>query len=127
MNTNASIYFAGWYPIARVVVIGVGGYVFLLLAFRLVGPRTMAKTNIFDFIILVSIGSVYGRILTAKDVTLVEALVAYALLVALHYAVSLVARAFEVHRNIPGRRADPPLLRRRVLAWDAATRAHSRN
>jgi uncharacterized membrane protein YcaP (DUF421 family) len=60
MNGNASFYFAGLYPIARVVVIGVGGYVFLLLALRTVGTRTMAKTNVFDFIILVSIGSVYG-------------------------------------------------------------------
>ncbi|MGE5104437.1 MAG: DUF421 domain-containing protein [Betaproteobacteria bacterium] len=88
MNPVPSILFAGWLPIARLVVVGVGGYVFLLLALRTVGSRTMAKTNVFDFIILVSIGSVFGRILTAKDVTLVEACLAYALMVTLHYTVS---------------------------------------
>jgi uncharacterized membrane protein YcaP (DUF421 family) len=108
MDASNFILFAGWLPIARVVVVGVGGYVFLLLALRAVGPRTMAKTNIFDFIILVSIGSVYGRILTATDVTLVEACVAYALLVGMHYAVSwLRARSNRVARWLD---ADPELL-----------------
>jgi uncharacterized membrane protein YcaP (DUF421 family) len=83
-----SILFAGWLPIARVLVVGVCGYVFLLTAVRVAGPRTLAKTNVFDFIILVSIGSVYGRILTAKDVALAEAFVAYAFIVGIHYLVS---------------------------------------
>ncbi|MGE5128073.1 MAG: DUF421 domain-containing protein [Sphingomonadaceae bacterium] len=72
------------------VVVGTCGYFFLLAALRLAGPRTLARTNVFDFIILVSIGSVFGRILTAKDVALVEALVAYAFIVGIHYLVSLL-------------------------------------
>ena len=88
MANLSTIYFAGWLPLLRLLVVGVGGYIFLLLALRTVGSRTMARTNMFDFIILVSIGSVFGRILTAKDVTLVEACAAYALMIALHYAVS---------------------------------------
>jgi len=87
VNTSP-IYFAGWMPLVRLLVVGIGGYLFLLLALRTVGPRTMARTNVFDFIILVSIGSVFGRILTAKDVTLVEACAAYALMMGLHYGVS---------------------------------------
>src|SRR5690242_19723324 len=65
------------WPIVRVIVIGVVGYFMLLVALRASGPRSMARTNLFDLVIVVSIGSVYGRILTAKDVSLVEALVAY--------------------------------------------------
>ncbi len=88
MDIESAIFFSGWLPIARVLVVGSLGYVFLLLVLKIVGPRTLAKTNLFDFIILVSIGSVYGRILTATDVTLIEACVAYALVVFMHYAVS---------------------------------------
>ncbi len=88
MDIESAIFFSGWLPIARVLVVGSCGYVFLIFVLRIVGPRTLAKTNLFDFIILVSIGSVYGRILTATDVTLVEACVAYALVVFMHYAVS---------------------------------------
>ncbi len=85
-----AIFFAGWLPILRVLVVGTAGYVFLLLALRAGGPRTLAKTNIFDFVILVSLGSVYGRILTATDVALLEACIAYALVIGLHYGVSLL-------------------------------------
>ncbi len=88
MDVETAIFFSGWLPIARVVVVGSLGYVFLVLVLRIVGPRTLAKTNLFDFVILVSIGSVYGRILTASDVTLIEACVAYALVVFMHYGVS---------------------------------------
>lgn len=82
--------FAGWLPIVRLVIVGTCGYAFLLLALRIAGPRTLAKTNVFDFVILVSIGSIYGRILTAKDVALAEALVAYAFIVGIHYLLSFM-------------------------------------
>jgi len=88
MNVESAIFFSGWLAIARLLVIGAVGYVFLLFALRIVGPRTLANTNLFDFVILVSIGSVYGRILTAKDVALAEACVAYVLVVSMHYGVS---------------------------------------
>jgi uncharacterized membrane protein YcaP (DUF421 family) len=88
MEFESAVLFSGWLPIVRVLIVGTCGYIFLLLFLKAVGPRTLAKTNLFDFIILVSIGSVYGRILTASDVALLEALVAYALVVAMHYVVS---------------------------------------
>jgi uncharacterized membrane protein YcaP (DUF421 family) len=88
LSNPASILFSDWLPVLRVIVVGTAGYFFLLLVLRAAGPRTLAKTSIFDFIMLVSIGSVYGRILTAEEVSLVEACVAYALLTGLHYFVS---------------------------------------
>jgi uncharacterized membrane protein YcaP (DUF421 family) len=95
MEFESAVLFSGWLPIVRVLVVGTGGYIFLLLVLKAVGPRTLARTNLFDFIILVSIGSVYGRILTASDVALVEALVAYALVVAMHYAASWLRYRFD--------------------------------
>lgn len=95
MEFESAVLFSGWLPIVRVLVVGTSGYVFLLLVLKAVGPRSLAKTNLFDFIILVSIGSVYGRILTASDVALVEALVAYALVVSMHYVVSWLRCRFD--------------------------------
>lgn len=89
MNIH-SVLFSGWWPILRVLIVGTCGYVFLLIAVRVAGPRTLAATNVGDFIILVSIGSVFGRILTANEVALAEALVAYALIVGIHYFVSFL-------------------------------------
>ena len=105
---ESMVVFSGWLPILRVLIVGTCGYIFLLFALRIVGPRTLAKTNIFDFIILVSVGSVYGRILTAKDVGLLEALVAYALVVTMHYVVSWLR--FRSDRLAQLLDADPVLL-----------------
>ncbi|MGY1826414.1 DUF421 domain-containing protein [Blastococcus sp. SYSU DS0541] len=75
-----------WDPILRIVLIGVVGYVWLALLLRGTGPRNMAKMTPFDFIITVTLGSAFGRVLTASEVSLVEALVTFALLVALQWA-----------------------------------------
>jgi uncharacterized membrane protein YcaP (DUF421 family) len=88
MNSEPAFFFSGWTPIVRVLFVGTCAYLFLLFTLRTAGPRAIAKTNIFDFIVLVSIGSAYGRILTAKDVAVVEACVAFALLASLHYGAS---------------------------------------
>jgi uncharacterized membrane protein YcaP (DUF421 family) len=88
MNREVAFLFAGWQPILRILFVGTFAYLALLITLRLSGPRTIAKTNVFDFIISVTIGSVFGRILTAKEVALVEACVAFALLALLQYLVS---------------------------------------
>ena len=55
---------------------------------RSAAPRVLAKTNIFDFIVAVGIGSAFGRVLTAKEVALAEACTAFVLLITLQYGVS---------------------------------------
>jgi uncharacterized membrane protein YcaP (DUF421 family) len=88
MKSEVSFLFAGWEPILRILFVGTFAYFSLLLTLRASGSRTLARTNIFDFIVSVAIGSVFGRILTAKEVALVEACVAFALLALLQYLVS---------------------------------------
>ena len=82
------LFFGGWRPLVRIVVVGVSMYVSLVVFLRLSGSRTLATMNAFDFIVTVAIGSVFGRALTAKAVSLAEAIVAFALLVALQYVVT---------------------------------------
>lgn len=88
MKSDVSFLWAGWQPILRILFVGTFAYFSLLLTLRVSGSRTLARTNIFDFIVSVAIGSVFGRILTAKEVALVEACVAFALLALLQYLVS---------------------------------------
>jgi len=83
-------YFGGWTPIVRIVVVGVVMYVALVAFLRLSGSRSLSDMSAFDFIVTVAIGSAFGRALTARKVALVEALVAFALLVALQYVVTWV-------------------------------------
>ncbi|WP_409329479.1 DUF421 domain-containing protein [Trujillonella humicola] len=81
-----------WDPILRILLIGTLGYTWLALLLRGSGPRTMSKMTPFDFVITVTLGSAFGRVLTATEVSLAEALVTFTLLVLLQW-VFAVARA----------------------------------
>lgn len=93
-----NVWFAGWEPIARILVVGTLGYVALVVLLRVSGKRTLAQMNSFDFVITVAIGATFGRVMTARSVALAEAVTAFALLIALQYVVTFVqmhAKAFE--------------------------------
>jgi uncharacterized membrane protein YcaP (DUF421 family) len=81
-------FFASWEPVGRILVVGTAMYVSLVVLLRISGSRTLASMNAFDFIVTVAVGSVFGRVLTAKSVSLVEGLVAFALLVGLQFWVA---------------------------------------
>lgn len=85
---DVSFLWQGWEPLARIVFIGTLGYVWLLLLLRGSGQRTLATMTPFDFIITVTLGSAFGRVLTAKDVSLAEVLVVMALLLTLQWLVA---------------------------------------
>ena len=79
---------SGWLPLARIVVVGTLMYVVLVVLLRVSGSRTIASMRAFDFIVTVALGSVFGRALTAKGVSLAEAVLAFVLLIALQYVVA---------------------------------------
>ncbi|MDY7022979.1 MAG: DUF421 domain-containing protein [Cyanobacteriota bacterium] len=63
-------------------------YISLLFLLRVSGKRTLAQMNAFDFVITVAIGSTFGRLLTAKGVSLAEGVMAFSILIGLQYIVS---------------------------------------
>jgi uncharacterized membrane protein YcaP (DUF421 family) len=75
----------GWSPIAHTLLLGTAGYLTLVLLLRGTGPRTMAKMTPLDFVVAVTLGSAFGRTVTAEDVPLAQAVVALVLLVALQW------------------------------------------
>ncbi|MCH8570457.1 DUF421 domain-containing protein [Nesterenkonia sp. AY15] len=75
----------GWDPIIHTVITLTAGYLALLIILRLSGPRTMASMTPLDFIVAVTIGSAFGRTLTAVDVPLSQAILTVLLLVLLQW------------------------------------------
>ncbi|GAB3540626.1 DUF421 domain-containing protein [Pontibacter brevis] len=75
----------GYEPLLRVVVVGTLTYIGIVLLLRVSGKRTLMSMNAFDFIITIAMGSAFGRLLTAKQVSLAEGLVTFALLVILQF------------------------------------------
>lgn len=86
----------GFEPILRILVVGTLAYIALVMILKISGKRTLAKMNAFDFIITVTIGSAFGRVLTAKSVSITEAVTAFILLAVLQ---TLFAY-FETHSDL---------------------------
>lgn len=85
---DISYFWTGWSPIVHTVLIATVGYLALLLMLRITGPRTMAKMTPLDFIIAVTLGSAFGRVITAVEVSVAQALAALALLVVLQWVLA---------------------------------------
>lgn len=83
-------YWSGIEPLVRIGVVGTLAYISIILILKVSGKRTLASMNAFDFVITIAIGSAYGRILTAKEVAVSEAITAFVLLALLQYILSYI-------------------------------------
>lgn len=85
----------------RVAVVAAVGYVMLLALLRASGQRTLSQLTSLDLVITVTLGSAFGRVITARGVALVEVLVAFTALVLLQVLVAYVtSRLPRVRRAI---------------------------
>lgn len=64
----------GWTPLVHVALMATAGYLALVVLLRVTGPRTMSKMTPLDFVIAVTVGSAFGRTITAEKVSLVQTL-----------------------------------------------------
>ncbi|MGB3258949.1 MAG: YetF domain-containing protein [Ornithinimicrobium sp.] len=106
---SMQLLWTGWAPIIHTLVLGSAGYVALVLLLRVTGARTMAKMTPLDFVVAVTLGSAFGRTVTAVDVPLAQAVVALALLIALQWLLATGRAQWRWFR----RAVDPPP----VLLW----------
>lgn len=90
----------GFEPIIRTIIVGTLAYVSLVIIIKISGKRTLATMNAMDFIITVAIGAAYGRVLTAKGVSISEALTAFILLACLQYIFSTLELKFPYFKKL---------------------------
>ena len=129
------ILFSGWKSILHVLIVGALGYCTLLLMLRMFGKRTIAKMNVFDFVLTVALGSVLAGAMFSPATSLADTVAAFAILIVLQYLFSVVTRRSKrleqlingcptllLHR---GRLLEDQLKRQRVTPEDvrAAVRA----
>lgn len=89
---DSTLLWDGWEPIVHSAVMVICGFAALVLILRVSGPRTMAMMTPLDFIVAVTIGSAFGRTLTATSVPLAQTVLVLALLVGIQWLFA-VARA----------------------------------
>ncbi|MGY0642485.1 MAG: DUF421 domain-containing protein, partial [Paraglaciecola chathamensis] len=88
------MFFESWDEILRIVISTLIVYLFLLIATHLVGKRSFAKMNNFDWVITVTTGTIFGLAILLKDVLLSEVLIAASFLFFLQYLVTLASAHF---------------------------------
>ena len=88
---DVEFWYRGWEAIVRIMMVGAVGYVTLLVLLRTSGQRTLAQLTPFDLLVTVTIGSAFGRVLTAENVPVVEVIVVCVTLVGLQW-LALTAR-----------------------------------
>ena len=86
--TFNSMFFDNWMSLLRVLVVGVLAYVALVVMLRVSGKRTLSKMNVFDLVVTVALGSTLATILLSKSVALADGVLAFAVLIALQFAVA---------------------------------------
>jgi uncharacterized membrane protein YcaP (DUF421 family) len=102
------MWFDSWNSVGRIVVVGTVGYAALISLLRVSGKRTLSKMNAFDFVVTITLGSVFGGLLLNEAVSLTEGIAAIALLVVLQWVVSsLYVRSTHFEKLIKG---EPQLL-----------------
>lgn len=102
------MFFSSWEALIRVIVVGSLAYLALVIMVRLYGKRTLAKMNAFDLVVTVAIGSTLATALLSRDVALAEAVVAFALLFTLQFAITWMSvRSDSVRKMV---KAEPSML-----------------
>lgn len=115
------MFFDGWFPVLRVLIVGALAYAGLVVVLRVTGKRTLSKMNAFDLIVTVALGSTLATILLSSQVALATGLAAFALLAALQYVVAWASvRSSAVRQMV---KAEPRLLFHDGSFLDSAMKA----
>ena len=102
------MFFDNWVELIRILTIGVSAYVVLIFLLLASGKRTLSKWNAFDFIVTIALGSTLATVIMSKDVSFVEGVFAFGLLIGLQFIVTWLAVRLNWVKNLI--KAEPTLL-----------------
>lgn len=84
----------------RIVVAGVCVYIGLIFLLRISGKRTLSKWNSFDFVVTVAFGSTFATALLTKGISVIEAALAFSVLIGLQYMVTWLSVRFNFFHRL---------------------------
>lgn len=118
----------GWTPLIQVTLMASVGYLALVLLLRTTGPRTMAKMTPLDFVLAVTLGSAFGRMITAEKSTVSQLVWVLIFLVTLQWVLAWLRSRSAFFRRLldhppvvlyeDGRMRDLALRRHRLIDDD---------
>jgi uncharacterized membrane protein YcaP (DUF421 family) len=101
------LFWDSWLSMLRIGLIGVLGFAWLLFLVRVLGSRTLGNMTTFDFLLTVTLGSAFGRMLTAPDVAVADMVVAFSVLIGLQWGLAVLRLR---SRRVAGAIDAPPTL-----------------
>jgi uncharacterized membrane protein YcaP (DUF421 family) len=112
-----------WRTVGFVALSTVLIYVSVVVALRVGERRTLAEMSIFDFAVAVAVGSIIGRVSTAREPSYIQGLAALLTLLAAHHVITFArARSARVKRWVE--RPPRVLMRDGHVFLDALRREH---
>ena len=108
MNLPNKMFFDGPQSLIRTLIVGVLAYVFLVLALRISGKRTLSKMNSFDFVVTIALGSSLATMFVSKNVALAQGALGLGLLILLQWINTFIAVRWRGYQKIL--KAEPTLL-----------------
>lgn len=100
--------FDSWSSLNHTLVVGVLGYIAIIILLQISGKRTLAKWNAFDFVVTIAFGSILASMLLNSSTSLVQGVFGFGLLVGLQVIVSWLSVRFSKIQNLV--KAEPTLL-----------------
>ncbi len=84
-------FFNGWQSLVHIAVVGLIGYVALIVFLRLSGKRTLSRMNAYDMVMTMALGSVLTKAMLTQEQSVAETVFAIALLIFFQFSVSFAA------------------------------------
>lgn len=84
----------------RIIVAAICIYVALIFLLRISGKRTLSKWNSFDFVVTVAFGSTFATALLSKDISVIESVLAFAMLITLQFLVTWLSVRFDFFQQL---------------------------
>ena len=105
------MFFKNWDELWRAALLALIAYVCFVVFLRVSGKRTLVKMNVFDFVIVVALGSTLADIILTPDITVSKGLVACGTLILIQFIISwTTTRSPRIEKFING---EPTLLMHR--------------
>ena len=100
MDREFSLFETSWPQLAEVALSAVLAYIAIVVVIRVSGARTTAQLNSFDWIVNVIVGSLAASGILLEDVSIIAAITAIVVLVALQFVLSIASQRFTVFEKL---------------------------
>jgi uncharacterized membrane protein YcaP (DUF421 family) len=94
------MFFESWEKLLKILIVGSFSYLGLVILLRIAGKRTLTQLTTVDFIGTVALGSILANAVIFQEITLVDAVVSFALLIFFQITAGWLTRKFRAFEKV---------------------------